>query len=160
MSLLYWVKYLTTSSTTVNYMLNVKSESAKYLQLSEKCRGVKRADKAESLIKWKVKFEYILQSVFLSSAVCFRALSAEALSAARSLRPRHEGFVPRAERQPAGRSEAAAAGQLLRPQTNKRWVSWDASSFTLLLESLLIQLYTSSAHQLLVTAAVEVMRSC
>lgn len=49
-----------------------------------------------------------------------RALSAEAGSAARSLRPRREGFVPRAERQPAGCSEAAAAGELLRTETKQR----------------------------------------
>lgn len=56
-------------------------------------------------------------------AVFFRALSAEAGSAAGPLRPRREGSVPRAERQPAGRSEAAAAGQLVRPQTDRRSVS-------------------------------------
>lgn len=62
------------------------------------------------------------ESSFLR-AVFFRALSAEAGSAAGPLRPGHEGSVPRAERQPASRSEAAAAGQLVRPQTDQRSVS-------------------------------------
>lgn len=67
----------------------------------------------------------ILRNVEGSDAdvMSFRALSAETGSAARPLRPRHEGFVPRAERRPAGCSEAAAAGQLVRPQTNQRFVS-------------------------------------
>lgn len=48
----------------------------------------------------------------------FRALPAETGSAARPLRPQREELVPRAERRPAGHPEAAAAGQLVRPQTN------------------------------------------
>ena len=56
-----------------------------------------------------------------------RELSAETGSAAWPLRPGHEGSVPRAERQRARRSEAAAAGHVLRPQTNQRSVSLTAA---------------------------------